>query len=72
MNLWSGRWSEASWRAYLDEGITNSNLDTIRRSTHSGRLSWFLVVSLDFLLVRNVQVYDRERLPTPDGVGRTS
>jgi len=37
MNLWSGRWSAASWRAYLEEGITDSNLGAIRRSTYSGR-----------------------------------
>jgi putative transposase len=36
MNLWSGRWSAASWRAYLEEGITDSNLGAIRRSTCSG------------------------------------
>jgi putative transposase len=37
MNLWSGRWSAASWRVYLEEGITDSNLGAIRRSTYSGR-----------------------------------
>jgi hypothetical protein len=37
MNLWSGRWSAASWRAYLEEGITDANLGAIRRSTYSGR-----------------------------------
>jgi hypothetical protein len=37
MNLWSGRWSAASWRTYLEEGITDSNLGAIRRSTYSGR-----------------------------------
>lgn len=37
MNLWSGRWSATSWRAYLEEGISDSNLGAIRRSTYSGR-----------------------------------
>ena len=37
MNLWRARWSAASWQAYLDEGITESSLGAIRRSTYSGR-----------------------------------
>ncbi len=37
MNLWSRRWSATSWRAYLEEGISDSNLGAIRRSTYSGR-----------------------------------
>jgi hypothetical protein len=37
MNLWRDRWSTASWRTYLDAGITESELAAIRRSTYSGR-----------------------------------
>ena len=34
---WGRRWSAASWRKYLDEGETASELDALRRCTHTGR-----------------------------------
>jgi putative transposase len=37
MHLWHGRWSPVTWRAYLDAGVTESQLAAIRRSTYSGR-----------------------------------
>ena len=37
MHLWRGRWSAVGWRAYLDAGVTESQLAAIRRSTYSGR-----------------------------------
>ena len=37
MHLWRGRWSAVTWRAYLDAGITESQLAAIRRSTYTGR-----------------------------------
>ena len=37
MHLWRGRWSAVTWRAYLDAGITESQLTAIRRSTYTGR-----------------------------------
>jgi hypothetical protein len=37
MQLWRGRWSAVTWRAYLDAGVTESQLAAIRRSTYSGR-----------------------------------
>jgi putative transposase len=37
MHLWRGRWSAVTWRAYLDAGVTESQLAAIRRSTYSGR-----------------------------------
>jgi hypothetical protein len=37
MHLWRGRWAAADWRAYLDAGVTESQLTAIRRSTYSGR-----------------------------------
>jgi hypothetical protein len=37
IRLWRGRWSAVTWRAYLDAGVTESQLAAIRRSTYSGR-----------------------------------
>jgi putative transposase len=37
MNLWSKRWSAASWREYLAGGKTEAELNAIRQCTHSGR-----------------------------------
>jgi len=37
MDLWRDRWSAVTWRAYLDAGVTESQLAAIRRSTYSGR-----------------------------------
>src|ERR1700689_501339 len=37
MHLWTVRWSAATWRAYLEAGVTESQLGAIRRSTYSGR-----------------------------------
>jgi hypothetical protein len=37
MHLWRGRWSAVTWRAYLDAGVTESQLAAIRRSTYTGR-----------------------------------
>ena len=37
MHLWRVRWSAVTWRAYLDAGITESQLTAIRRSTYTGR-----------------------------------
>ncbi len=34
---WSRRWSAASWRSFLEEGETESELDALRRCTHTGR-----------------------------------
>jgi putative transposase len=37
LHLWRGRWSADTWRAYLDAGVTESELAAIRHSTYSGR-----------------------------------
>jgi hypothetical protein len=37
MHLWRGRWSAVTWRAFLEAGVTESQLVAIRRSTYSGR-----------------------------------
>jgi hypothetical protein len=37
MHLWRGQWSAVTWRAYLDAGVTGSELAAISRSTYSGR-----------------------------------
>ena len=34
---WGRRWSAASWRDFLEEGETESELDALRRCTHTGR-----------------------------------
>jgi hypothetical protein len=35
--VWRGRWCADTWRAYLDAGVTDSELAAIRHSTDSGR-----------------------------------
>jgi putative transposase len=37
MSTWRQSWSEASWRKFLEERETESELRAIRRSTYSGR-----------------------------------
>jgi putative transposase len=37
MEMWQRRWCDASWRAYLDAGQSESKLVAIRRDTHTGR-----------------------------------
>ena len=37
MEAWSKVWSEESWRNYLADGETESELVSIRQSTHTGR-----------------------------------
>ena len=37
MSTWRKYWSEASWRKFLEEGETESELRVIRRCTHTGR-----------------------------------
>ena len=37
MSTWRQRWSAASWRKFLEEGETESELYALRRSTQAGR-----------------------------------
>ena len=37
MHSWRGQWSAVTWRAFLEAGVTESQLSAIRRSTYSGR-----------------------------------
>ena len=37
MTLWRRQWSEITWRKFLDEGESESELRVIRRCTHTGR-----------------------------------
>jgi hypothetical protein len=40
MESWQDRWSACSWRTFLATGETESELTTIRQSTHTGRPLW--------------------------------
>jgi putative transposase len=37
MEVWRGRWCEESWRKFLEEGETESEIAELRRCTHTGR-----------------------------------
>jgi hypothetical protein len=37
MEMWKRRWSAATWRQYLQEGESESELRALRRSTYTGR-----------------------------------
>ena len=37
MELWRRCWNAESWRRFLEEGETESEIADLRRSTHSGR-----------------------------------
>jgi putative transposase len=37
MELWQARWSASTWRTFLATGETESELTTLRQSTHTGR-----------------------------------
>ena len=37
MSLWRKAWSEASWKSFLQQGETESELFALRRATHTGR-----------------------------------
>jgi putative transposase len=37
MSAWRRRWSEESWRRFLEAGETQAELDALRRCTHTGR-----------------------------------
>jgi putative transposase len=35
--MWRQHWTEESWRKFLEEGETDSELVALRRCTHTGR-----------------------------------
>jgi putative transposase len=37
MSTWRQSWSAASWRKFLEEGETESEIYALRRATHAGR-----------------------------------
>ena len=37
MDLWRRRWSAESWRKFIEEGVSESELADLRRCTYSGR-----------------------------------
>jgi putative transposase len=37
MEMWNRRWTAATWRQYLEEGESESELKALRRSTYTGR-----------------------------------
>ena len=37
MEMWKRRWTAATWRQYLQEGQSESELRGLRRSTYTGR-----------------------------------
>ncbi len=37
MSTWRKAWSEASWRKFLEQGETESELYALRRATHAKR-----------------------------------
>jgi hypothetical protein len=37
MELWRRRWTEETWRAFLQEGEREEELAELRRCTHTGR-----------------------------------
>ena len=64
MELWSARWSERSWRAYLASAECDEEIAAIRRCTHTGRP----LGTADFL--RSLE-QSTLRVLTPQKGGRT-
>ena len=68
---WGQRWWAASWREFLEEGETQTELDALRRCTHTGRPlgSAEFVGSLEHHTERRLapQKGGRPRKPVTDG-----
>ena len=63
MELWRARWSACSWRTFLTTGETESELATIRQSTHTGRPlgTREFIGSLEHEMHRNLTAQKRGR-----------
>jgi putative transposase len=65
LGMWARRWSVASWREYLHAGETTTELQAVRKSTHTGRP----LGATDF--VRDLEIASQRQLQPQKG-GRPS
>jgi putative transposase len=63
MELWQARWSASTWRTFLATGETESELTTLRQSTHTGRPlgTREFIDSLEHEMHRNLTAQKRGR-----------
>ena len=63
MELWQAHWSVSNWRTFLAVGETESELMTIRQSTHTGRPlgTREFIGSLEHEMHRNLTAQKRGR-----------
>jgi len=63
VELWRARWSACSWRTFLATGETESELSSIRQSTHTGRPlgTREFIGSLEHEMHRNLAAQKRGR-----------